>query len=76
MLTEEAADLGELVGHSDVKRLLVRLLLQDNSARSNRHFLVVHCPTYFANVVLVCQKVLVRVTVPDWHKGFGFPVRG
>lgn len=54
VLTKEPANFCEFISHTDIKRLLVRLVPQDHSTWSYCHSFVVHCPTNLSNILLVC----------------------
>ena len=54
VLGKETAYFCELISNTNVKRLFVWLVAQNNTTWSYCNFFVVHCPAYLSNVILVC----------------------
>ena len=74
MLAKETAYFSKLIGNSDIKGLFMWLVPQDNTTRSHCNFFVVHCPANLSNVILICEEMLVRVTVTNRNERLWLPV--
>jgi hypothetical protein len=71
---EETAYFCELIGNSDIKGLFMWLVIQNDATRSHCNSFVIHCPADLAYIILICEEMLIRVTVTDWNEGLWLPV--
>ena len=74
MSAEKSADLCKFVRCPNIKRLLVRHLVQHYTRWRLSENLIVHAPSDLSQVVTVPEKLLVRLQIPDRHLGLRSPV--
>jgi hypothetical protein len=71
---KETAYFCELIGNSDIKGLFMWLVIQNDTTRGHCNSFVIHCPADLAYIILICEEMLIRVTVTDWNEGLWLPV--